>query len=568
MRQKLTVLIPCKDEISQIGLCIASLGNVADEILVADSGSTDGTLEYVQHAALAEPCLRIIQRKYVNPSSFKNWAISKASHPWILALDADERLTEKIRYEIKQTLSTEPVFDAYQIPRKNVFLGKMVRFSGWQHDAPFRLFHRDRCRYDHRQIHEHLLVASEKTATMKASIRHNAGDSLEKIFAKSIRYGSSGANDLQEAGKHSRSIAFIARPIFRFFRHYIWKQGFRDGSVGLLLSCLAAQGAFIKYALLWSRCHQQHSNLQTATKPSREDFATPMTEATCPPATPTDHRTIYESNSQFSHDESEKQPRPLTMPGIHQKVQSVVDQLPRGSLLDVGAGEGAFSKWASQNGFSVHATDVNEKEFCMRNIPFTRTNFNDRWPFMDNTFDLVVSIEVLEHVENHYHFISECCRVCKPTGRVVMSTPNCHSIESRLNVLLSGFDDCAPRPIDYRESDPGQIYMQHIHPAPLANIELGLRRCGFEIESTAFNRHRKLSSALLPVAYPLIWWRTYRQLILSEKNQVARRRNRKLLQLFLNKGLLTGRISIFTCRQIEQKLAVQDTDGQIFRHSA
>ena len=144
MRQKLTVLIPCKDEVSQIASCIASLGNVADEILVADSGSTDGTLEYIQHAALAEPSLRIIQREYINPSSFKNWAIPQASHPWILAIDADEQLTEKLREEIKQTLSTEPIFDAYQIPRKNIFLGKMVRFSGWQHDAPFRLFHRDR----------------------------------------------------------------------------------------------------------------------------------------------------------------------------------------------------------------------------------------------------------------------------------------------------------------------------------------------------------------------------------------------------------------------------------------
>ncbi|MEC7697154.1 MAG: methyltransferase domain-containing protein [Planctomycetota bacterium] len=568
MRQKLTVLIPCKDEVSQIASCIASLGNVADEILVADSGSTDGTLEYIQHAALAEPSLRIIQREYINPSSFKNWAIPQASHPWILAIDADERLTEKLREEIKQTLSTEPIFDAYQIPRKNIFLGKMVHFSGWQHDAPFRLFHRDRCRYDQRRIHEHLMVASEKTATMKASIQHNAGDSLEKIFAKSIRYGSSGADDLQAAGKDSRAIALIVRPMFRFFRHYIWKQGFRDGSVGLLLSCLAAQGAFIKYALLWSRRHQHHSALQPAAKTSRERFATAMNEATCSPASPTDNPTMNESTSQFGHDESEKQPRPLTMPGIHQKVQAVVDQLPRGSLLDVGAGEGAFSKWARQNGFSVHATDVNEKEFCLRDIPFTQTNFNGRWPFKDNTFDLVVSIEVLEHVENHYHFISECCRICKPTGRIVMSTPNCHSIESRLNVLLSGFDDCAPRPIDYSENDPEQIYMQHIHPAPLANIELGLRRCGFEIESTAFNRHRKLSSALLPVAYPLIWWRTYRQLILSEKDLAARERNRKLLQLFLNKGLLTGRISIFTCRQIEQNLAGQVTDGQKFRHSA
>ena len=110
--------------------------------------------------------------------------------------------------------------------------------------------------------------------------------------------------------------------------------------------------------------------------------------------------------------------------------------------------------------------------------------------------------------------------------------------------------------------------MEHIHPAPLANIELGLRRCGFEIESAAFNRHRKFSSALLPFAYPLIWWRTYRQLILSEKNLVARERNRKLLQLFLNKGLLTGRVSIFTCRKIEQNVAAQAGDRKTLRQSA
>ena len=568
MRQKLTVLIPCKDEANQIASCIASLGNVADEILIADSGSTDGTLEYVQHAAVADASLRIIQREYIDPSNFKNWAIPQASHSWILAIDADERLTEKLIEEIKQTLQTEPIFDAYQIPRKNIFLGKMVRFSGWQHDAPFRLFHRDRCRYDLRRVHEHLLVASGKTATMKASIRHHAGDSLEKIFAKSIRYGSAGADDLEEAGKDSRAIALMVRPLFRFFRHYIWKQGFRDGSIGLLLSCLAAQGAFIKYALLWSRRHQQRTTFQADAKTVRERVTAELTDSTGSLATVIGNQTKIESTLQFDPDEPEKQPRPLTMPGIHQKVQAVVDQLPRGSLLDVGAGEGAFSKWADENGFSVHATDVNQKEFCLRDIPFTQTNFNERWPFKDNAFDLVVSIEVLEHVENHYHFISECCRICKPNGRIVMSTPNCHSIESRLNVLLSGFDDCAPRPIDYSENNPEQIYMQHIHPAPLANIELGLRRCGFEIESTAFNRHRKLSSALLPVAYPLIWWRTYRQLILSEKDLVARERNRKLLQLFLNKGLLTGRISIFTCRQIEQNVAARAADSKIFRHSA
>ena len=190
---------------------------IADEILIADSGSTDATLEIVSQVQIPNTSLRIIQREYVNPSDFKNWAISQASNGWVLTLDADERLTDNLRDEIRQTLATEPVFDAYQIPRNNIFLGKRVRYSGWQHDAPFRLFHRDRCRYDARRVHEHLLVASGKTATMKATILHNTCRSLEEMFTKSIRYGSLGAEDLEEAGKSIGVMSLFTRPVFSAF---------------------------------------------------------------------------------------------------------------------------------------------------------------------------------------------------------------------------------------------------------------------------------------------------------------------------------------------------------------
>ena len=110
--------------------------------------------------------------------------------------------------------------------------------------------------------------------------------------------------------------------------------------------------------------------------------------------------------------------------------------------------------------------------------------------------------------------------------------------------------------------------MEHIHPAPLAAIELALRRCGFEIESMQFNRQRKLSVALLPIAYPLFWWRTYRQLILSEKKSESRQRNRELMRLFMDRRLLTGRISIFTCRQREIRLPVETESIESLRKSA
>ena len=567
MHQKITVLIPCKDEADNIFACIQSVENLADEILIADSGSTDNTLKIATRLQSQYSYLRIIEREYVNPSDFKNWAIPQAQHPWILALDADERVTEKLIHEIRQTLESNPDYDAYQIPRKNTFLGTTIRFSGWQNDAPVRLFLRDRCRYDNRRVHEHLRVTANKMGKMRAPILHNTCGTLEHAFEKSIRYGSLGADDLDESGQRVSAASLLIRPIFRFLRHFIWKQGFRDGSMGILLACLAAQGAFVKYAMLWAR--RRNALPTSSPHSSMINNATNLQEDSLHQSpSGRDESLQHQCASPINTLQECREPRALTMPGIHEKVQNVVEQLPRGTLLDVGAGEGAFAKWANETGFDVHATDVDQKRFLVSEIPFTQADLSGRWPFADNSFDLVVSIEVLEHVENHHHFLSECCRICKPTGRIVLSTPNCHSIESRLNVLLSGFDDCAPRPIDYSESEPEKIYMEHIHPAPLSTIELGLRRCGFEIESASFNRHRKLSLALLPFVYPLFWWRTYRQLILSEKNSRSRIRNRKLMRLFLDKRLLTGRVSIFTCRQKTKILSSELPKRSQLRRSA
>jgi len=566
MPQKVTVLIPCKNEADNIFDCIQSVVDLADEILIADSGSTDTTLQIVGQLQSQIGCLRLIQREYVNPSDFKNWAIPQARNRWILALDADERVTDSLAQEIREKLKSNSEIHAYCIPRKNIFLGQQIHFSGWQNDAPIRLIDRDHCRYDKRQVHEHLCVAPGKTGTMTEAILHNTCATLQEALEKNIRYGSLGADDLIQSGKRVNIFSMIVRPIFRFLRHFIWKQGFRDGSMGLLLACLAAQGAFVKYATFWMKRKQRITDPLDKTDhasvtDSHKCLADSSTLNQCE-ALPASYGSPIETS------ENHRKPRALTMPGIHEKVQSVVQRLPRGTLLDVGAGEGAFSHWAQEQGFEVRATDVNQRDFLVPEIPFTQSNLSHRWPFADNSFDLVVSVEVLEHVENHYHFISECCRICKPTGRIVLSTPNCHSIESRLNVLLSGFDDCAPRPIDYCDREPEKLYMEHIHPAPLPAIELALRRCGFEIESMQFNRQRKLSSALLPIAYPLFWWRTYRQLILSEKKSESRQRNRELMRLFMDRRLLTGRISIFTCRPREIRLPVEPESIESLRQSA
>src|SRR5215210_5539061 len=106
---KLTVLIPCKDEIQHIRACIESVRPIADEILIADSGSTDGTLDVVR----AQKDCRLIEREYINSADFKNWAIPHATSPWVLVVDADERVTPDLAGEIRRLLQDYPAYDGY-----------------------------------------------------------------------------------------------------------------------------------------------------------------------------------------------------------------------------------------------------------------------------------------------------------------------------------------------------------------------------------------------------------------------------------------------------------------------
>ncbi len=140
MRAKLSVLIPCKDERRNIRPCIESVQPIADEILIADSGSTDGTLDIVREIG---GC-RIIEREYINSANFKNWAIPQAKHEWVLVVDADERVTPELAAEIQQLLANPPADkDAYWIGRINHYLGYRIKHCGWNSDDVIRLFRRE-----------------------------------------------------------------------------------------------------------------------------------------------------------------------------------------------------------------------------------------------------------------------------------------------------------------------------------------------------------------------------------------------------------------------------------------
>jgi glycosyltransferase involved in cell wall biosynthesis len=256
----LTVLIPCKDEVQHIRACIESVRPVADEILIADSGSTDGTLEVVR----ALGGCRIIEREYVNSADFKNWAIPQARHPWVLVVDADERLTPALVAEIRAVL-TQPTSDGYSVRRDNFFLGHPIRHCGWNTSRLVRLFRRDGSRYQTRRVHANVVVASGRVAELAAPMLHHTALDLDRFVAKQQRYATWSALDAYDAGKRVNWLRLATHAPLRFLQLLLLRGGFLDGRAGVVVCGLAAWYTFLKDAKLWAMRNCRIADSETAT---------------------------------------------------------------------------------------------------------------------------------------------------------------------------------------------------------------------------------------------------------------------------------------------------------------
>ncbi len=243
---QLTVLIPCKDERHNIAACIDAALAVADEVIVADSGSTDGTLEYVGGRG---DC-RVIEREFINYASFKNWAIPQASHEWVLIVDADERVTAELAVEIRELLSSDPPMDAYAIRRTTFVLGSQLRYSGLQNDKVTRLIRRN-LRYADTRVHEHLEVPSGQLGRLQARLEHHTVQSVARMFAVQNRYTSWAALDRFDRGKRVAFAHVVAKPPVKFLQTYLLQRGFLDGSMGFVWSVVTAFYAFAKLLKQW-----------------------------------------------------------------------------------------------------------------------------------------------------------------------------------------------------------------------------------------------------------------------------------------------------------------------------
>ena len=218
----------------------------ADEILVVDSFSTDGTLEICREFGA-----RILQHEYVNSAKQKNWAASQCTCDWVLQVDADEILEPGLEDEIKQTIAgASPEVDVVRIPRKNHMMGRWIRYGGNFPDYQTRLFRRGKARWNEREVHAHMEV-NGNSPTLRHCFLHNNMPHLSKELRNLDRYTRYEADEMRKQSRNFRWHYVVVRPWLVFFHRYVWLQGFRDGWRGFFYSVYTAIYVFLYMAKVW-----------------------------------------------------------------------------------------------------------------------------------------------------------------------------------------------------------------------------------------------------------------------------------------------------------------------------
>ena len=262
----LSVIIITKNEASRLGDCLASV-QFADEIIVLDGCSTDATAEIARaHGAQVHQAA-----DWPGFGPQKNRVLALATMPWVLSIDADERVTPELQAEIVQTLA-QPAFDGYQIARLSEFCGKKIRHSGWWPDYVVRLFRRELGAFDDVPVHEQVLVRG-RVGKLKSWFLHFPFDDLDALVAKINRYSGDAAQMMSLKGRRIGVFGLIKHSVWTFIRIYLLRRGFLDGRHGFVLAVTAASGSFLRYSKLMflndARDRQQGNGLNPSSEQSQ-----------------------------------------------------------------------------------------------------------------------------------------------------------------------------------------------------------------------------------------------------------------------------------------------------------
>lgn len=243
----LSVILITRNEEANIRECLASVA-FAREIVVVDSGSTDATVALAGAAGARV----LVTPDWPGFGPQKNRALDLATEPWVLSLDADERVSPELREEILAVVAKDDGAgpDTWSLPRRSSFCGQDILHSGWYPDRVARLFRRGKARFSDDLVHERLVTASAP-GQLRSDLLHATYPDLESMIEKLNRYSSASAEGMFRQGRRSSLGSALLRGWWAFVRTYLLRGGWRDGRMGLVLALSIAEGTYYKYLKLW-----------------------------------------------------------------------------------------------------------------------------------------------------------------------------------------------------------------------------------------------------------------------------------------------------------------------------
>jgi 2-polyprenyl-3-methyl-5-hydroxy-6-metoxy-1,4-benzoquinol methylase len=475
IRQGLSAVIIAKNEAQRIKEALQSIA-WADEIIVVDSGSIDGTVDIAR-----EYTNRIYTRNFDDFSSQKNFAISKCSYNWVFSLDCDEVVSEELKRSITSAIGAQQQYDAFKVKRLNKLFGKVLRYAAGN-DFPVRLFRKDKARFI-QPIHEFLQVDG-KIGVLEGYLQHNTTENIKSEFDKTDSYTELEARWLLERNIRPTFFKNFIYPLLVFLDIYIGKRGFLDGTRGLVYAFVSSRYIFIKYL----KARKLAKNPRYLEEIISQRF--------------------NKLSSQFPSaiDENDSRLNSLLL---------ALGHLSGKRILEIGCGKGRFINVVSKKGafcvgidmssnFIREATQKNKGNFLIASA----TNLS----FKPAGFDAVFAVEVIEHIADLEKCFSEVKKVLKPDGAFIIVDRNILSINNRRffipNIIIKKYHELKndwmyPRGFPYTE----QLFLRY-KVNRLLKIYFSKIESHYIISDSEKNSKTALLFNLLPISRHFILWKS------------------------------------------------------------
>ncbi len=240
-----SILLIARDEAARLEGLLPGLGFAREIVVVVDAATRDASREVAARLGA-----RVFERARDGFGPQRRFALAQAREPWVLWLDADERLDANAIEAIRAAV-TRGEAAGYRFARATWFLGRRIRHCGWQGERVLRLFRREAAAFDETQVHEQVRIAGP-VADLPGTIEHRSYERWDDCRDKLLRYAAAGAEQARRAGRHASAADLVLRPPLRFMRMYVLQAGWLDGAHGAAVCALAAAQVFLKYAALWA----------------------------------------------------------------------------------------------------------------------------------------------------------------------------------------------------------------------------------------------------------------------------------------------------------------------------